>query len=33
VLTPAASNRYAVVMATAAEHPKISEALSNVGLI
>jgi hypothetical protein len=33
VLTPAASNRYAVVMATAAEHPKISEALTNVGLI
>lgn len=33
VLTPAASNRHAVVMATAAEHPTIAEALTNVGLI
>jgi len=33
VLTPAASNRHAVVMATAAEHPTIAAALGNVGLI
>ena len=33
VLTPAATNRHAVVMATVAEHPQIAEALGKVGLI
>jgi hypothetical protein len=33
VLTPEAPNRYAVVMATASEHPEVAKALNNVGIL
>lgn len=33
VLTPAATNRHAVVMAAAAEHPNLTKMMSNVGLV
>ena len=33
LLTPAATNRHAVVMAAAAEYPNLTEMMSNVGLV